>query len=80
MAEDISEAIKGMINAEANNNPAPTLSTITKVYDDGKHINAELNNGETIEYVLTIGNPVKNEEAIIIFLDGDSDNPIAIAK
>ena len=80
MTDDLSKAITQMINSEANNNPAPTLCNILKVYDDGKHINAELLNGEILKYIKTIGNPSKDEEAIIIFLDGDSDSPIAIAK
>lgn len=74
------KAIHTHIQATSNNNQAPVLATISKVYDDNKHINATLENGDTIEYINSIGTPQKNENTIIVFLNGDIDSPFAITK
>ena len=75
------ELVKSMIQliqSEANNNPPATLCTIKKVYDDNKHIDAQLTGGYVLEYLKTIGKPVKNNEGVVIFLDGDTSTPIVI--
>ena len=63
---------------EANNNPAPTLCVINKVYSDSKHIDAKLMNGDIIKYINTIGNPIVENEGVVLFLDGDTKKPIVI--
>ena len=72
------KSMRQLIQSEANNNPPATLCTIKKVYDDNKHIDAQLNGGDVLEYLKTIGNPVKDNEGVIIFLDGDTSTPIVI--
>lgn len=72
------KSMRQLIQSEANNNPPATLCTIKKVYDDNKHIDAQLNSGDVLEYLKTIGNPVKDKEGVVIFLDGDTSTPIVI--
>ena len=72
------KSMRQLIQSEANNNPPATLCTIKKVYDDNKHIDAQLNGGDVLEYLKTIGNPVKDNEGVVIFLDGDTSTPIVI--
>lgn len=72
------KGIKQIVKSEANNNPPATLCTIKKVYDDNKHIDAQLNSGDVLEYLKTIGKPVKDNEGVVIFLDGNTATPIVI--
>ena len=74
----LSDEIITIVNSVANNNPAPTRCTITKIYEDNNHVDATTQIG-TIQYIETIGNtPTLNKTGIVIYLDGDIDNPIII--
>ena len=71
-------AITNVVKQESNNNPPATLCLITKVYGDNKHIDAELNTGDKLKYVKTLGTPVKDNEGVVIYLDGKTSTPIVI--
>ncbi len=76
----LADEIITLINNEANNNPAPTKCTIKKVYSDNNHVDAETDIGtlthvETISSNLQVGNI-----GIVVYCDGDYDNPIIITK
>lgn len=74
----LTDEIITIINSVANNNPAPTRCTITKVYNDNNHVDATTNIG-TLNYIETIGNtPTTNKTGIVIYLDGDTNTPIII--
>lgn len=79
MADDpLLSALVNTIHNESNNNPPATLCFIKKVYDDKKHIDAELLTGDILDYVKTIGTPVKDNEGVVIYLDGKTETPIVI--
>jgi hypothetical protein len=73
----INDEIQKIINNTLQQQPTPTLCTITKIYEDQKHIDAETNIG-TFKYAPTIGNPIKNHTGIIIFLNQNYDEYIII--
>lgn len=76
----LADEIITIIQSEANNNPAPTRCTIKKVYSDNKHTDVKTNIG-TLEYIETIGNNITvGNIGIIIYCDGDTNNPIIITK
>lgn len=74
----LADEIITIINSEANNNPAPTRCTITKVYTDNKHTDIETDNGN-LTYIETIGNnlTVNNIGVLFVLEDG---NFIVITK
>lgn len=63
--------IQKMINNTIDQQPKPTLATITKVHTDQEHIDCETNLG-TLEYILCIGTPTKGNKGILIPLDDES--------
>ena len=76
----LAEEIITIVQSVANNNPAPTIGTITKIYDDNNHVDIETENGTltyipTISHQLQIGNP-----GVIIYLDGNLEKQIIITK
>lgn len=76
----LAEEIITIVQSVANNNPAPTKCTIKKVYSDNNHVDAETDIGtlthvETISSNLQVGNI-----GIVVYCDGDYDNPIIITK
>ena len=76
----LADEIITIINNTANNNPAPTRCTITKVYTDNKHTDAETSIG-TLTYTETIGNNLTTgNTGIVFYLDGDTNKPIIITK
>jgi hypothetical protein len=79
MAKDeFVDAIVQTIHSESNNNPPPTMCTVSKVYTDGEHIDVKLWNGDKLEYVKCIGTPVVDKDAVVLFCDGRLDTPIVI--
>jgi len=80
MPNELIKELKTFVKDEAENNPPPTIATINKIYEDGKYIDCLLADDNILKYVKCIGNPVINEDAIIIFLDGDINSPFAITK
>lgn len=72
------DEIIAIVNSEANNNPAPVEATITKTYDNG-YCDCTTNMGK-IQYIKTIGDPAVNNTGVIIYPDGNTNNPILITK
>ena len=70
--------IQTLIQAEANNNPAPEKATITKIYNDG-NVDAETNNG-IISYADCIGTPTIRQTGLVCYADGDLNQPVFITK
>lgn len=78
--EKLIKELKTFVKGESDTNPPPTIATINKVYEGWKYIDCLLANDNILKYVKCMGNPVINEDAIIIFLDGDINSPFAITK
>ena len=79
MAEKtLADEIITIIQAEANNNPAPEHCIITKSYEDGS-ADIKLSESEDIRtYVKTIGDNSVGAEGVICYLNGDLTNPVVI--
>lgn len=76
----LTEEIITIIQSEANNNPAPTLCTITKIYNDQNHVDIETETG-TLTYIPTISNNLQvGNTGVLIYLDGELENNIIITK
>ena len=73
----INDEIQKIINNTLQQQPTPTLCTITKVYTDNHHIDCETDIGE-LKYAQTIGNPIKNNTGVVIFLNQNHDEYIII--
>lgn len=70
----LADEIITIIEANANNNPAPVLATVTKVYTDNC-IDARLSNS-VYKYIRTIGEPVLDTNVVIVFTD--EEVPVAV--
>lgn len=73
----ISDQIQLQINHTINQQPSPTLCTITKVYTDNHHIDCETDIGK-LKYAPTIGTPTKGNTGVVIFLNQNHDEYIII--
>lgn len=80
MVKTLAEEIITIINSEANNNPPPMECTVVKRYDNDYHCDVELRSGERLTYIKCTSKPVLNSTAVIVFIDGDNDKPIAITN
>ena len=79
------DTINGQIQIQIDDTitkiPFPEKCIITKVYEDNSHTDIEFNNGDTLEYVATIGNNLaKGHHGILIFLNGSTDEYMVITK
>ena len=76
----LTEEIITIIQSVSNNNPAPTLCTITKIYNDQNHVDIETENG-SLTYIPTISNNLQvGNTGVLIYLDGELENNIIITK
>ena len=74
----IADEIDIMIDAKINQLPFPQKCKINRVYDDGKHLDIELN-GVILKYLQFIGgNAVVNHTAVILYCDGNFNDMIVI--
>ena len=67
-----------LVKAHSNNNPPPKQGYVNKIYDDQKHIDVKLEDGSILNYVLQIGQPVIDDDVIVVFPDGNSKRRVAI--
>lgn len=66
------EQIQIMINHTLAQQPKPMKVTITKVYDDNKHVDCKTLNDDTLEYIPIIANnPTVNNIGVLLFLEYD---------
>jgi len=72
----IGELIDDRIKTISNNNPPPEPAKIIKVYDNN-HADVQTNK-HTIRYIECIGNPTNNNKGIIIYKNGDPNQPLLI--
>lgn len=76
----LAEEIITIVQSVANNNPAPTLCVITKIYSDQNHVDIETKDG-TLTYIPTISNNLQvGNPGVLIYLDGNYENQIIITK
>lgn len=81
MAEStVASEILTMIKAEANNNPAPLLCTITGNYTDNNYVDIRINNETNIlKHIRLIGDNTVGNTGVLVFIDGDMDNMVVIS-
>ena len=74
----LSEEIILIIQDQITQIPQPTTATITKINDNGT-VNIDTYRYGTLKYVPTYGKqPVINQDAILIFINGDFENHVII--
>ena len=74
----LADEIITIVKDQANDNPAPTRCTITKVYTDNKHTDIETDN-DRLTYVETIGNNLAVNNIGVLFVLED-ENFIVITR
>ncbi len=78
---EIDKQLRTLILNTANNNPAPMLGTVASVSDDGKYIDVNLQRGGTLSSIKMFnGNPERGKEVILVFIDGDINQPRAFVE
>ena len=78
--ETLSTTIQKQIDNTIQTIPYPIKCTITKVYEDKKHVDINSELGE-LKYIEVIANnPTTNNNGILIFLNGSNDEFIVITK
>lgn len=70
--------ISGLKN-EFNNNPAPEKCTVKKTYEDNR-VDIILDNDTPLSYINCLGEPQKNSKGVLIYLNGNYDNPLVIIE
>ena len=73
----LTDEIITIIKDHSNNNPAPTLATITDINTPNRTITINLEN-TTIPNIPYIGTPVIGNKCILVFIDGSTEQPYAI--
>lgn len=74
----LAEEIITIIEAHANNNPAPETAEIIKIYEDQQHADV-LTTHQIIPYVEVIGAPKLENKGILIYINGEQTQPVLIA-
>lgn len=78
---DIDKELRTLILNTANDNPAPLMGNVASVSDDGHYINVNLKRGGTLPNVKVFsGDAAINKEVILIFIDGDLNDPRAFIE
>lgn len=74
----LADEIITIVNAHANDNPAPTTCTVINTYeDDPYHVDVSTEDG-TLRYVPCLFSNTVGADGIIVYLNGDLNNPLAI--
>ena len=74
----LAEEIVTIVEAHSNDNPAPTTCTVINNYDDDQyHVDVSTEDG-TLRYVPCLFSNTVGADGIIVYLDGDLNNPLAI--
>lgn len=75
---DLSQEIAKIAREEAiNNNPPPTVATITKIYDEN-YVDVLFENGESLKFIPCNIKGEVNDTGIVVFLNGDVNSPFVI--
>ena len=68
----INNGIETIVDQKIAEIPIPMKVTITKVYDDNKHVDVKTSNEDTLEYLLAIGNNLAaNHTGILLVVDNN---------
>ena len=78
--ETLGDSIQNQIDNAIQTIPHPMKCTITKVYDDNKHVDIKSDLGEIPYLECIANNPTVNNTGILIFLNGSNDEMIVITK
>ena len=70
--------IQKQINHTLNQVPSPELITLIKVYEDNHYGDVQTSNDETIEHVQIIGGRTTGKTGVLLYLNNNYNEPIAI--
>ena len=77
---ELIDEILTLIRSESNNNPAPLKCKIIRNYRDNPNlVDVKLEEGEIIQFVSVVGSNRIGNKAVLIFIDGSSDNMLVIS-
>nr|WP_295163804.1 hypothetical protein [uncultured Methanosphaera sp.] len=79
LANQMEYQLKSLIKDTANNNPAPKWAVIKSVSDDHCYANVSIDGGQ-LNGVECFGYPTVGSKCIIIFMNGDIDNMVALCN
>ena len=74
----IADEIVDIAKAEISQIPVNKQCTIISDYPNTPFVDIQLLNGETMKYLQCIGSTEVGSTAVLVFTDGNTDNPIVI--
>ena len=74
----LADEIITIIQSEANNNPAPLPCTIRKIHTSDKLVDVRLEDGTVVKYCNCVGYPVLDADAVLCFLNGDTNRGVVL--
>ena len=78
--KEFDRQLKTMISSVANNNHAPEFAEICNISDDENYVDVNLNGGTLRGLRRWGGKPVLGDICILVFIDGDYDNIVALCN
>lgn len=78
--QSLGEIVQNQIDNAIQQMPSPLRCTITKVYEDNKHVDINTDMGEMTYVECIANNPTVNNIGILIFLNGSNEEFIVITK
>lgn len=76
----INDEIQKQINHTIQQQPSIELVTLIKVYEDNNYGDVRTVNDEIIEYVQLIGGRTTGKTGVLLYLNNDYEQPIAIIE
>lgn len=77
---ELIDEILTLVRSESNNNPPPLNCKIIRNYPDNPNlVDVKLEEGEVIQFVSVIGSNRIGNKAVLVFIDGASDNMLVIS-
>ena len=76
----LSDEIIKIVEDKANNNPAPITCKIKDVHGDYTTVTVQEPIQQTLSNLRYIGEPIKDDDAVIIYPNGDQNNPFVICS
>lgn len=74
------EQIISIVEEKANNNPAPNTCTILSISEDYVSVTLDNEDNRKLSHLKKIGEGSIGDKAVIIYPDGESNNPLVICS
>lgn len=78
--ETLGDTVENQILNAITQIPFPTRCTITKVYDDQKHVDIKTDFGDLAYVEVIANNPTVDNIGILVFLNGSNQDYIVITR